>query len=111
MTGQGTKAKEIRFRSINYHDGKVYPILASLTGYKHMNIRGERVQCAIYSINVDSWLAGLNRAVKLYIPTERVYGPFIVYEGPSPSGNGETVTIRLDDRSTYLARVKGDIHL
>ncbi len=103
VSGQQGKTKDLRFHSINYNDGEVYPILAKLTGFRQVLIKKKKVLCAVYSVNVDSWLANFNRSVKLLIPTKPGYGSFVAYEGPSPTGNGETVSIHHDNRNIYLA--------
>jgi len=93
-TGEQRNAKQIYFRSINYSNGKVYSIVARRTGFKLVSLQGKQVRCGVYSVNADSWLANFNHPATLFIPTTPGYGPFAAYDGPSPLGNGETVSIR-----------------
>lgn len=94
VMGEQSNAERIYFRSINYSNGKVYSIVARRTGFKLVSLQGEQVRCGVYSVNADSWLANFNHPATLFIPTTPGYGPFAAYDGPSPLGNGETVSIR-----------------
>jgi len=103
VSAQQEKIEKVRFNSINYSDGKVYPIHARFSGFKYITIMNNKVRCAVYSVNVDSWKAAFSHPVLLVIPTMVGYGAFVAYQGPSPEGNGEIVTLLLNSWSSQVA--------
>jgi len=106
----------LRFSAINYDDGHVYSLLAKRIGYERVNMMmGEKVKCAIYEVNLDSWKAAFNPAVQVKVPTKSGLANFAMYSGPDPAGSGKKLTLRIVSRDSDVAVLQmqkkaSDIH-
>jgi len=98
---------ELHFSAIDYSDGQVYDLLARRTGYSTQFNAGERVRCAIYETNLDSWKAAFNPAVRLQVPANGGVMNFASYSGPDPAGSGEATTMTMLGRSGDVAVLSG----
>lgn len=95
-------ARDVHFRAIDYQSGDVYNMVAVHAGFARLPVRGQEVLCAIYDIKIDAWLSILCRRVRIAIPVEYHFANFVSYEGPTYSGGGEQVSLRLSE-GTQLA--------
>jgi len=99
-------ADEMAFRAINYDDGKVYDLLAQRVGYHSVRAADQVVRCAVFKVNLNSWLAAFNKPVRMLIPTRLGQSNFAIYMGPNPASTGELLTLRLVDRSQAFASLQ-----
>jgi len=94
----------LRFSAINYDDGHVYPLLAKRIGYERVKMMmGEKVKCAVYEVNLDSWKAAFNPAVQVKVPTITGLANFAMYSGPDPAGSDKKLTLQIISRDSDVA--------
>ncbi|MDQ7000127.1 MAG: hypothetical protein Q9M12_04490 [Mariprofundus sp.] len=98
--------QDITFSAINYDDGKVYPLIASQTGFRNVTVEGERVHCAIYDIKLDSWLSTFVGKTRLLIPQNTQSSNFVAYTGPSLDGGSGQWSLRLIGRDKVMAMLE-----
>lgn len=99
-------AGDMHFASIHYASGKVYDFVAKPSGFRMVRIGDKRVRCAIYSVNLDSWLAMLNRPTHILIPTQDSDSNFAMYEGPDLADTGREMSLRLAARGVDVVSLQ-----
>ncbi|MDQ6988166.1 MAG: hypothetical protein Q9M25_10220 [Mariprofundaceae bacterium] len=103
-----THGDELHFSSIDYNQGEVYALLAKRVGYRTVKMLGESIRCAIYDVNLDSWKAAFNPAVRVLVPVTPGLSNFAAYAGPDPAGSGEKLTFRMLSRDSDVAVLQAE---
>jgi len=102
LTDSGS-SPDAAFSIINYDNGKVYPLTASQTGFRNVNIEGERVRCVIYEVKLDSWFSTFVGSTKIVIPQQTKHSAFVAYKGPGLDGGVKQWTLNLVGRDKAMA--------